>query len=164
MQLVTATEEHLRTLINWLPDARACLQWGGPTFRYPFTAETFLEDCRWRQLPSYALVDDRGALCAFGQYYERLGRCHLGRLIVSPQRRGQGLGGVLVGELIQRGCAELAVSEASLFVLKDNTVARALYQKLGFACADYPEPFEWRERCDYMTAPAKNIIEEGNSQ
>lgn len=155
MELVTATEDHLRPLMNWLPDERACLQWGGPAFRYPFSEQTFLQDCRWTELPSYILVDDNGTPLAFGQYYRRIDRCHLGRLIVSPAHRGAGVGRALVTELIRRGCADLGVGECSLFVLKDNTAAKALYGKLGFEFAHYPGSAEWLEVCDYMVAPAE---------
>lgn len=152
MELVTATEDHLRTLMGWLPDGRACRQWGGPRFRYPFSEQTFRQDCRWGEVASRMLVDG-DELLAFGQYYPRLGRCHLGRLIVSPTRRGSGLGRALVAILMRRGCADLGVGECSLFVLKDNPGARALYRKLGFEEADYPESMEWLDLCDYMVAP-----------
>lgn len=155
MELEKASRQQLLALMAWLPDERACRQWGGPAFRYPFSEQTFLEDCRWQELPSYVLLD--GELRAFGQFYQRLGRCHLGRLIVAPAHRGAGVGRTLVTELLRRGCADLRVSECSLFVLKDNAAARALYHKLGFELADYPGSPEWLELCDYMVAPAKNI-------
>ncbi|MFC6634009.1 GNAT family N-acetyltransferase [Microbulbifer taiwanensis] len=157
MRLITATEEHLRTLMTWLPDLRQCRQWGGPTFRYPFTEQTFIEDCRWPDLPSCVLLDEDGESLAFGQYYERRDRCHLGRLIVSPGHRGAGLGRTLVTELSKRGCRELNARECSLFVLKDNTRARKLYEKLGFAYSDYPDSPGWLEGCDYMIAPAEAL-------
>ncbi|SEA21159.1 GNAT family N-acetyltransferase [Microbulbifer marinus] len=163
MELVPATEAHLRSVMEWLPDARACKQWGGPTFRYPFTVEAFLDDCRWQELPSYALVDASGTPCAFGQYYNRLDHCHLGRLIVSPQMRGRGLGRQLIRLLVERGCNALRLDRCSLFVLRNNHAPRALYERLGFALCDYPESPDWLADCHYMVAPAKIINEEGIS-
>ncbi|WP_346838449.1 GNAT family N-acetyltransferase [Microbulbifer sp. SAOS-129_SWC] len=147
------TEAQLPELMSWIGSRVQGQQWGGPTFRYPFDAETFAEDTRWRELPSFALQGAGGQLLAFGQYYERLQRCHLGRLIVAPEQRGRGWGSALITQLVARGCAELGVSECSLFVLKDNAPARALYRRLGFEYADYPERYDWTHLIDYMVAP-----------
>lgn len=157
-RLEPAEDEQLATLMSWLPDRWQCLKWGGPQFRYPFTEQTFFEDCRWRELPSHALVNAERELLGFGQYYGRLGRCHLGRLIVSPQHRGAGLGKALVTKLVQQGCSQLDARECSLFVLKDNTPAQKLYKKLGFQEAEYPEPHDWLAGCNYMIAPSENFI------
>src|SRR5690606_17957768 len=81
MLLLPATEGHVLSMMAWFPDRRSCDVWGGQKFRYPFTADTFLEDSRSRVLPSYVLVGEAGELLAFGQYYLRAGRCHLGRLV-----------------------------------------------------------------------------------
>lgn len=154
LRLVDPAPEHLPILMSWITAKDQCEQWGGPLFRYPFTRESFREDCRWGELAGGALVGGDGELLAFGQYYLRRDRCHFGRLIVSPAHRGLRLGEVLVRELARKGCAELGAEECSLFVLKDNAAAQALYDRLGFARADYPEPFDWLDQCDYLVAPA----------
>ncbi|WP_319024677.1 GNAT family N-acetyltransferase [Microbulbifer hainanensis] len=153
-KLEVARDTHLPIVMSWIQDREQCVQWGGPNFRYPFDAQSFVEDCRWGDLASFVLANASGELFAFGQYYNRLDRCHLGRLIVSPHQRGAGYGQQLVAELAEHGCRELGLRETSLFVLKDNPPARGLYQKLGFQFADYPEQQEWLSWCDYMVAPA----------
>ncbi|WKD49652.1 GNAT family N-acetyltransferase [Microbulbifer spongiae] len=147
------------TLMSWLPDRQQCQQWGGPQFRFPFNRASFLEDCRWPELPSYVLQNREGKLLAFGQYYRHLGRCHLGRLIVSPNHRGTGLGSTLVTRLAQTGIKALEVTECSLFVLRTNLAARRLYEKLGFVVTAYPEQREWLDACDFMVAPAEGFKE-----
>lgn len=143
----------LRELMSWFPDGPACRTWGGPEFRYPFTEDTFREDARVQELASWSMVDGDGTLCAFGQYYARLGRCHLGRLAVAPALRGRGIGSTLVREMARRGLAELRADSCSLFVLPGNERAARLYGRLGFVARPYPEPSPLFDQCTYMVAP-----------
>jgi ribosomal protein S18 acetylase RimI-like enzyme len=152
LQLIKATEAHAPQIMTWFPDEHSARIWGGPAFRFPFTSETFLADSKLAVLPSYVLVRDRGELCAFGQFYLRAGRCHLSRLAVAPTRRGRGLGTQLIQMLMQEGTKTLGVTESSLFVHITNTSALALYQRLGFTCAPYPEPALMLADCHYMIA------------
>ncbi|AWF79518.1 N-acetyltransferase [Microbulbifer sp. A4B17] len=159
LRLKPMEERQFPTLMSWLPDREQCQQWGGPDFRFPFEQRSFLEDCRWPELPSYALQDSSGDVLAFGQYYQHLGRCHLSRLIVTPNHRGAGLGRALVALLAQTGAIALGATECSLFVLRTNLVARNLYEKLGFVGAAYPGQREWLEQCDFMIAPSKAFLQ-----
>lgn len=137
MELVATTQEQFRQLMRWIPDRRSCEFWASPAFPYPFTEATFMEHVR-PDLPSFSLMGDDEELLGFGQYYLRAGRCHLARLVISPFRRGQGLGAFLVRGLCRCGGQELGVQECSLFVLPDNAPAQRLYRRLGFAEATYP--------------------------
>lgn len=139
MRLIPIDDAHLAQMMAWFPDADATLVWGGAPFRFPFTAQTFRDDTRL-DLPSYALVDDTGALAGFGQYYRRLDRCHLARLAIAPDARGRGCGTALIGELCAAGRPALGVTGDSLFVLDHNQAAYRLYRRLGFVDAAYPEP------------------------
>ena len=124
-------------MMGWFPSRESCQIWGGPEFRFPFTAETFRADCHL-ELPSWVLRDGRGMLCGFGQYYLRAGRCHLARLAIAPSLRGRGLGMRLIELLSDAGKAALRVEHCSLFVSIANTSAMALYERLGFARTAYP--------------------------
>jgi ribosomal protein S18 acetylase RimI-like enzyme len=139
MTIVPVDESHLVTMMDWFPDADACLVWGGAQFAFPFTAESFRRDSRVDELPSFALLDDAGDFVGFGQYYRRNGRCHLARLAVSPAHRGRGYGTALVESLSRRAHEAFGMNEYSLFVLEHNVDARRLYTRLGFAPAPYPE-------------------------
>lgn len=139
--------------MSWFPDPASCRQWGGPGFRFPFTAQTFRDDARLDSLPSWSLIGADGALCGFGQYYLRLGRCHLARLAIAPAMRGRGLGSTLIRELCERGRSELGADTFSLFVLPDNERASRLYRRLGFSSVAYPEPDPVFAGCIYMIAP-----------
>jgi ribosomal protein S18 acetylase RimI-like enzyme len=135
LKLLPATPAHLLEMMSWFPSGESCRIWGGPEFRFPFTAETFRADCHL-ELPSFTLVDSPGAPIGFGQYYLRAARCHLARLAIAPACRGRGFGTQLVELLAQAGKSALGVEHCSLFVSVANTSAMALYQRLGFARSD----------------------------
>ena len=65
-------------------------------------------------------MDEQQNLLGFGQCYELLQRCHLGRLVVNPAHRGQGLVAALMVRLIDFGANKFNAREASLFVLEDT--------------------------------------------
>ena len=160
LSLVAATEADVLGLMPWFPDARSCAVWGGPRFRHPFTAATFLEDICLYDLPSYVLRDSDGMVCAFGQYYQRAGRCHFGRLVVSPARRGGGLGTALIRDLAREGVPRLGVDECSLFAAPDNEGALRLYDRRGFRAAVYPEDDPMVRPFVYMVVPARLLVGE----
>ncbi len=137
--LVPPTDAHITALMQWFPDVASVALWS-PSNDFPFERERFIVQAKLREIPSFMLVGAAGTPLAFGQYYERLGCCHLGRLVVAPEQRGKGIGELLVRELIVLGTASLGIARCSLFVLDYNTRARSLYRKLGFVETNYPEP------------------------
>ena len=153
MELSTASESDISYLMSWFPTERSTDIWGGPKFRYPFTPETFQEDVHWRDMDTYCLVDSSGEMLAFGQIYERHGRINLARLVVSPDRRRQGIGKQFVCLLMEQGRKNIARQEYSLYVYRDNHPAKACYAGLGFEESEYPENDEMAETCIYMTRP-----------
>jgi len=157
MKLQRATTDHLAEIMSWFPDRLSCEIWGGPHFRFPFTSASFLEDMRLKVFPSYVLVqaDDDPPL-GFGQYYLRAGRCHLGRLVISPEHRGQNLGKALIDGLVELGLQDLAVEECSLFVAEHNPAMR-LYERLGFVRTEYPEDDPTAKMFAYMAASAVRL-------
>ena len=130
----------LPELMTWFPDARALRIWGGPEFRFPFTADSFRDDAKVDSINSLSLVADDGGLAAFGQCYLRIERCHFGRVGVAPGRRNQGLGSRLLLEMADWGRARFGPRELSLFVDDDNAPAHRLYLRLGFREIPYPDP------------------------
>src|SRR5437868_648418 len=157
MKLAPATDKQVLEIMQWFPDRRSCQMWGGPQFRFPFTVSTFLEDTRSRELPSFALLAADDRLLGFGQYYPRVGRCHLGRLVISPLSRGEGLGRWLIGGLVEIGAQRLGVAECSLFVAPENASAIRLYQRLGFVPSAYPEDDPNVASFIYMVASAAGL-------
>jgi RimJ/RimL family protein N-acetyltransferase len=152
LRLASPSNAHIDALMQWFPDAASVAVWS-PSTRFPFTEQArFILESKLDEIPSWVLVDDADTPLAFGQYYARHGCCHLGRLVVAPERRGEGLGAALIRLLIERGTAELGTARCSLFVLDYNTPARKLYAKLGFTETQYPEKLPVPD-CLYLTRP-----------
>ena len=135
--LKESTLADLKILKNWFKQQHEVHEWGGPHMRFPFQHDRFLEDIRFNDLFSYSLFHAE-RMVAFGQCYDRLGRCHLGRLVVDPEQRRKGFGIHLIEQLMRVGCQKLNTHSVSLFVLKNNNRAKNLYLKLGFEVQAYP--------------------------
>jgi ribosomal protein S18 acetylase RimI-like enzyme len=137
--------------MTWFPHAESVLIWGGPKFRFPFTAETFREDCRVDRMDSYCLRDPAGELAAFGQSYERDGRGHLARLVSNPERRRTGAGKRLISMIIATLDAAHDYAEYSLFVYRHNEPAYRCYLSSGFVVRDYPDGAPLQGQCYFLT-------------
>jgi RimJ/RimL family protein N-acetyltransferase len=149
-RLTTLTNAHIDALMQWFPDAASVAVWS-PSNSFPFSdRQRFILESKLDELASWMLVDDADTPLAFGQYYTRQGCCHLGRLVVAPERRGEGLGSELIRLLMARGTAELGTARCSLFVLDYNTTARKVYARMGFTEAAYPERMPL-PNCLYLT-------------
>ena len=138
-------------LMTWFPDAESVNIWGGPNFRFPFTGETFREDCRLGLMQSWVLRNESAQLAAFGQAYERDGRGHLARLVSNPKLRRQGAGRMLIEMIIESLEETCTYDEYSLFVFRDNAPAHRCYASLGFVVQDYPEDAPMPEKCYFLT-------------
>ena len=154
--LQRSVESDFDDLMGWFDVAAEVSRWGGPKFRFPFTRETFLNDCHWPEMASFSLRDPADQLCAFGQLYDRNCRINLARLVVRPDRRGQGLGRRLITMLMSVGPTLYSLDEFSLFVLRDNVPALECYKSLGFEIQKYPADEDLGEECYYLTRPVAN--------
>ncbi len=152
MQIATTRAADIDTLRSWFPDKASSYLWGGPGLRFPHTRDSFLEDIHWQKMASYSLLDDAGQLAGFGQYYEKLGRCHLARLVISPSLRGQGQGQWFIARLMAAGMQDLGVGNCSLFVLKNNEPALRCYTGLGFQQTPYPPDHTVYDDIDFMVS------------
>lgn len=149
--LAPARDADLDEVMTWFPDAASVDRWAGPKFRFPFTRQSFVEDCRIDMMQSYVLTRPDKQRAAFGQSYERTGRGHLARLVVNPQFRRQGAGRRLIEMIIASLEEQNAYDEYSLFVYRDNIPAYRCYLSLGFAITDYPEDGAMADKCYFLT-------------
>lgn len=149
MKLTVPTDQQLVELMSWFSSEEQLTVWSGPNFSYPFDLKSFKRDLKLNMLSSFSMVSSEDDLLAFGQYYLRLGKCHLGRLVVNPHSRGKGVVASLIGQLSVLGKSDLNTQSCSLFVLDHNKSAIKAYTKLGFCITDYPEKIAL-ENCLYM--------------
>jgi len=151
--LEESTGADVDELMSWFPAATDVMVWGGPTFRYPFTRNTFFEDVHWGRMTAFSLRDPSGKFAAFGQVYERIGRINLARLVVHPEMRGGGVGKRLVDMVMTASRGLFACDEYSLFVYRDNAAAYECYRSMGFVVRDYPDGVPHADVCYYLTRP-----------
>ncbi|MFT6896763.1 MAG: ribosomal protein S18 acetylase RimI-like enzyme [Paraglaciecola sp.] len=147
--LSTPSDKHIREIMTWFANEDQLKIWSGENFRYPFDFSSFKDDLKLTSLNSFSLLCAQSNLLAFGQYYLRAGKCHLGRLVVNPALRGQAIVADLIKHLSITGKKNLQVNACSLFVFEHNTSAVKAYEKLGFEVETYAEEIPL-ENCVYM--------------
>jgi len=147
MQLRTATESDLFTLMDWFNSLEDVQQWGGPRMCYPFSLAQLKKDIRWDVAQSFALAAN-DQLLGFAQVFDRYGCLHIAQVAVNPARRGEGLGAVLVESIFAQ--TKTLSKDYSLFVLTSNKVAKKLYEKLGFTIEQSPPGEQHLAECIFM--------------
>ena len=125
-----ATDEDATVIVGWFLTRRDTVWWGGPTVSDPLTAEWLIA-----QFPPGAFwvwTDRDNAIQAMaGLKAMPDGTAYLNRFAIAPAMRGKGLSARLMAELI--GIARTRGDTAmSLWVYGSNTIARRVYDRLGF--------------------------------
>lgn len=136
-------------MLSWFVSEKALREWAGPDFRYPFDLASFKNDLQLNKKDSFVLLSKKGEFLAFGQFYLRLRRCHLARLVVNPKFRGKGYAPILIEQLCEIAHKKLKLEECSLFVFADNQSAIKSYTRCGFEVVNYPDEIPLTN-CLYM--------------
>lgn len=152
MKIEKAQLDDAREVMNWFPDKESVMLWGSPYTRAPLREDTFFEDIYWNRIESRVGRGEQDELLAFGQFYPKLGRCHLARLVVNPQYRRQGLGLEFIEQLMRHGGEALNTREFSLYVMTANKPAWHCYKSLGFHMEPYPHGDPHLDNCVFMVA------------
>jgi RimJ/RimL family protein N-acetyltransferase len=125
------------TLLSWIPSADALFQWSGPwDFRWPLDRLQLRRDLdrggdqRRRYVAVEASDDLIGHAMLTVQPEHGLGV--IGRVLIDPARRGKGLGGALMQEVVRIGFDELGLHRLQLGVYDFNLGAIACYERAGF--------------------------------
>jgi RimJ/RimL family protein N-acetyltransferase len=134
-----ASDAHdLQSLPSWIGSDEEMRLWSGPGFSWPLSAEqvqAYFEESRsGRRLLWSAVTTKDAVLIGHAslrfQVQNNVGR--LGRVLVDPARRGEGLGRALVTSAVVAGFAQSQINVMTLGVYRQNTTARRLYESIGF--------------------------------
>ncbi|RLB16838.1 MAG: ribosomal-protein-alanine N-acetyltransferase [Deltaproteobacteria bacterium] len=100
------------------------------SFPSPWTSEAFREEVQ-RSFSSLWALTDNQELVGYICFWALAGELHLMNIAVHPQRRGEGLGRMLIDRMITAGICE-GIDCVFLEVRPSNTPARKLYRQVGF--------------------------------
>jgi RimJ/RimL family protein N-acetyltransferase len=125
-------------LIAWVPTQQALTQWCAAFFQYPLDPIQLK-----RYLDSTAQPNARMIFTAHDHAGEPVGHieismiwphlsCRLSRILVAPDRRGQGIGGAMVARAAAFTFDIHHVDRIDLGVAADNAPAIACYRQQGF--------------------------------
>jgi ribosomal protein S18 acetylase RimI-like enzyme len=125
-----ATDADAAVIVGWFPGRRDAVWWGGPTVSDPLTAQwliaQFAGSAFWVWTDRDNVIQAMAGLKAMPD-----GTAYLNRFAVAPAARGKGLSARLMAELI--GIArDRGDTAMSLWVYGSNTIARRVYDRLGF--------------------------------
>jgi ribosomal-protein-alanine N-acetyltransferase len=100
------------------------------SFLSPWTSEAFREEVQ-RSFSSLWILQDTEDVVGYICFWSMARELHLMNIAVHPERRGEGLGRMLLDKMIVVGIREGAEC-ALLEVRPSNSPARELYKKAGF--------------------------------
>lgn len=150
LQLVAATDGDIVLLRTWFKTTRDLVFWGGPSMQDSKTEESFANALSKNNFTSYSLRANK-RLLGFSQIQKHPNnRAHIGRLVISPNLRGQGLSHILLEHLFAIAHKQFKASAVSLFVYRSNTHAQHTYMKNGFVSTPIPKGMPNMQGCDYM--------------
>ncbi len=169
MRLRPLAIQDCETLLSWIPSADALFQWSGPwDFRWPLDHGQLRRDLT-------AASEHRHLLAAVEPGNEELvGHVMLtiqpehriavvGRVLVDPARRGEGLGTALMQEIVRIAFDRLGLHRLQLGVYDFNLGAIACYQRVGFVIEGRMRD-STRGSAGYWTGYVMALLEEAYRQ
>lgn len=122
--------EVVPTLLEWANagGAEALKRFAGPKWSFPLTWEQLAQEV----VDIHSIYVDGAFVGTIQQVARHEHSVHLGRFLIDPDRRGQGLGNMALSLMCRELFNDPAIDLISLNVYLDNTSARRCYEKCGF--------------------------------
>jgi RimJ/RimL family protein N-acetyltransferase len=144
-RLVDFDPDDSSQIIGWPTSATEAKQWGGQLTPWPVDASVL---AKWHSDPyvrPYVLRSDKTPV-AYGEIWidNDEQEVELARLIVAPERRGEGVGQKLVNALLNVA-KETGLPVAYVRVDPDNLRAIACYQRCGFEPVSHEDQATYNE-------------------
>jgi len=100
-------------------------------FKDPWTKNAIIDSIKSSLFHGEVLLDEKGDIIAYYGFYSIIPETHIANLAVREDKRGLGLGNVILERLLSQAIM-LGNSEFTLEVRPSNEKAIALYKKYGF--------------------------------
>jgi RimJ/RimL family protein N-acetyltransferase len=143
IRLVPFTSSDVERLLGWIRSPEELMLWTASSFGFPLTREHIeghLRDSAERgdrQLRRIFKAIEDGLEKAVGHIElgaidPRNRSVRIGRVLVDPARRGQGLGAAMMRAAVAMAFRELGMHRVELGVFDVNPAAIACYERVGF--------------------------------
>lgn len=140
MKLTYFTEHDFQRLIDWIPDAKFMMQWGGPAFHYPLTHEQladYLEEANTAVSTKYVfnVLDNEDKVIghiSFKDVDRNLKCARIGKVLIGENVRGNGYGTKMMNTALAFAFEMLQLEKVTLGVFDFNTSAIRCYEKVRF--------------------------------
>lgn len=100
-------------------------------FALPWSYQSFVTELTQNLFARYLVIEYKGKIISYGGMWIIVDEAHVTNVAVHPDYRGHKLGELMMRQLMELARGSHAV-RMTLEVRPSNTIARALYQKLGF--------------------------------
>jgi RimJ/RimL family protein N-acetyltransferase len=125
-----------RRLIGWIDSPEVLARWGGSAFSFPLDEEQLERDLAgagdsrlaFNAMAAGEVVGHVGLAALRPEQ----GSAYIGRFLVEPGHRGQGLGGAILHAILGKAFRELGLHRVGAQVLESNPRAVILYERVGF--------------------------------
>jgi ribosomal-protein-alanine N-acetyltransferase len=119
------------------------------TFSNPWTRPMYVRELQNPDVSFLYVLRIDQRIAGFCSFWLVLDEIHINNLAIRHEYQGQGLGTVLLQEVLQAG-ATRGAERATLEVRRSNAPARRLYERLGFEVA--------ATRPNYYVSPAEDAL------
>jgi RimJ/RimL family protein N-acetyltransferase len=140
IKLIDFEIKHFPVLRSWLGSERDLVQWGGPDLTYPITDHQLEQMVIEGQTAPpkrlcWMAADVTHALTGHIQLALdwRNGLARIGRVMIAPNMRGQGLAAPLLEAALEQAFSYREIERTELYVYSWNAPAIRTYAKIGFS-------------------------------